>query len=209
MHFGRILPVATVALVLSGCAKPKPKPKLEPETPAAAPIAVSLPPAVDTLPCTKGEARPGRTPTAADVATPRSLGPLPRASDEYLDEDHRGEMIRRQMEANDAYLERRPLPEAALPGAVRCAIRAENALEPLHKKRVYEAEAVKKALTAAGLPDSTVEKPGSRDRTPHDGLIIAAWTGQARIMGYLSPEHGTHIEYGSTIADGGCLPARD
>jgi hypothetical protein len=204
MHFGRYLPIAALVFALSGCATPGTA-SGNPAT--GAPVAV--PAQADTLPCTREKTDAGRTPTAADVATPRSLGPLPQPSDEYLDEEYRGEMMRRQMEANDAYLERRPLPEAALPGAIRCAIKAEDALEPLHKKKVYDAAAVTKALTAAGLPDSAVEKPGSRDRVPHDGLIIAAWTGQACIIGYLSPEYGAHIEYGSTIADGGCLPARD
>jgi hypothetical protein len=204
MHFGRYLPIAALVFALSGCATPG---TVSGSPATGAPVAV--PAQADTLPCTRERTDAGRTPTAADVATPRSLGPLPQPSDEYLDEEYRGEMMRRQMEANDAYLERRPLPEAALPGAIRCAIKAENALEPLHKKKVYDAAAVTKALTAAGLPDSAVEKPGSRDRVPHDGLIIAAWTGQACIIGYLSPEYGAHIEYGSTIADGGCLPARD
>jgi hypothetical protein len=204
MHFGRYLPIAALVFALSGCATPG---TVSGSPATGAPVAV--PAQADTLPCTREKTDAGRTPIAADVATPRSLGPLPQPSDEYLDEEYRGEMMRRQMEANDAYLERRPLPEAALPGAIRCAIKAENALEPLHKKKVYDAAAVTKALTAAGLPDSAVEKPGSRDRVPHDGLIIAAWTGQACIIGYLSPEYGAHIEYGSTIADGGCLPARD
>ncbi|MFC4065990.1 DUF6993 domain-containing protein [Actinoplanes subglobosus] len=194
-----------LALLLPACAAPGERPA----TAEPAPITASRSPAVDTLPCTRAKAEPGRTPTAADVATPRSPGPLPRPSDEYLDEEYRGEMLRRQMEANDAYRERRPLPETALPGAVRCAVKAEDALKPLYEKKVFDEKAVKKALAAAGLPDSAVEKPASRDRAPHDGVIIAAWTGQACIVGYLSPGYGAHVEYGSTIADGGCLPARD
>ncbi|GIF31018.1 hypothetical protein MB27_29020 [Actinoplanes utahensis] len=193
--------------LLSACAEPGARP--DGGNAASPMIAVSLPPATDTLPCTKATTAPGRSATPADVATPRSEGALPRPSNEYLDEAYREEMLRRQMEANDAYLNRRPLPETALPGAIRCAIRAEDALRPLHERKVYDKRAVEKALTAAGLPESYVRAPGSRDRMPHDGVIIGNWTGQACIVGYLSREYGAHIEYGSTTADGGCLPAGD
>jgi hypothetical protein len=42
-----------------------------------------------------------------------------------------------------------------------------------------------------------------------DGFTIANWTGQPCIVGYVSPAHGYHVEYGSQITDGGCLSAPD
>ncbi|MFC3739503.1 hypothetical protein [Paractinoplanes deccanensis] len=194
--------------LLAACAAPGTAPGGPKPEPTAA-VAVSLPPAVDVLPCTKAEIGAGRSAKAAEVATPASDGPLVRPSNEYLDDDYRAEMLRRQMDANDAYLDRRQLPASAVPGAIRCALSAEDALETLHRTKVYDVTAVQEALAAKGLPDSTVRKPGSRDRAPGDGVVFAAWTGQACVVGHLSPTYGYRVEYGSTTADGGCLPAAD
>jgi hypothetical protein len=197
-------------LLLSGCAGPGARPGSEAtEKPAAV---ITTPPGKDTLPCaTKkaaaGKAKTKRSATPADTAEPFDEGSLPPGGE--LNEDYRGELLQRQMRANRAFLDRHELPESAVPGAVKCALAAEDALKPLVKAKKFDMVSVDKALAAHGLPDSTVRKPATHDQGYGDGLTIASWTGQACILGWISPAHGYHVEYGSQTADGGCLPAAD
>jgi hypothetical protein len=201
-----VLGAAALAL-LAGCAGPGARPQSRPTEPA---VAVTTPPGHDTLPCTRAAAvAPGRSATAAATAEPPDDSPLPRPSDEYLDEGYRGEMMQRQMRANRMFLDRHELPEQAVPGAVRCALAAEDALKPLAEARRFDRAAVTKALAAHGLPHATVRKPATHDVGYGDGFTVAAWTGQACVLGWISRANGYHVEYGSQTADGGCLPAAD
>ncbi|MEU4242705.1 hypothetical protein [Actinoplanes sp. NPDC026619] len=215
MHFRRsaVLGGAALLLMLGGavaaCAKPGSSPQGE-ATEKPVPVITTTPPK-DELPCTVSKVKP--TPkhavTTAVTAEPPHTSPLTHPADENLDEAYRGEMMQRQMRANRMYLDRKPLPEAAIPGAVKCAVSAEEALKALNKAKKFDQASITKALTAKGLPDSTVRKPATHDVGFGDGFTIANWTGQACILGYLSPTHGYHVEYGSLTADGGCLPAAD
>jgi hypothetical protein len=167
------------------------------------------PPGRDTLPCTRKPVGGGRSATAAQVAAPADDSPLPSPSTEQEQEQYRGELLQRQMRANHAFLDRHRLPDAAVPGAVRCALHAEDALAAVTRKKTFQPEEIESALAAQGLPNSTVRRPASHDMGYGDGYTIANWTGQACIVGYVSPAHGYRVEYGSQIADGGCLPAAD
>jgi hypothetical protein len=189
------VPLATVAL-LAACAQPDAR-------------TVAAPPAKDTLPCATQPVGGGRSATPAQVAQPPDDSPLPAPSNAAEQERYRGELLRRQMRANRMFLDRGPLPDAAVPGAVRCTLHAEDALEAVAKKKTFSQDQVEQALTAQGLPKSTVRKTASHDIGYGDGLTIANWTGQACILGYVSPAHGYHVEYGSRTADGGCLAASD
>ena len=200
MHGGRFIPVVAALFLLSACGEP---------APASTAVIESPPAAVDVLPCATAEAIPGRSARPATVATRIDDDPPAEPSDGDFDENHRGEMMRRQMAANDAYLDRRPLPESAVPGATRCAIKAEDVLRALHEEQEYDPQPVEEALVAGGLTDATVRRPATRDGGSGDGIVFAAWTGQACVVGRLSPTYGYSVEYGSTIADGGCLPAAD
>jgi hypothetical protein len=161
------------------------------------------------LPCTKQPVGGVRSATPAQVAQPPDDSPLPSPSNAAEQEQYRGELLQRQMQANRMFLNRRQLPDAAVPGAVRCTLHAEDALEAVTAKKAFAPDQIEKALTAEGLPESTVRKPASHDVGYGDGFTIANWTGQACIIGYVSPAHGHHVEYGSRIADGGCLPSSD
>jgi hypothetical protein len=181
------VPAAAVAL-LAACTTP-------PASPAA-----TRPPATDTLPCAKQPVAGTRSATPADVAQPPQDDPLPSTE---------AEQLQRQMQANRSFLDRHRLPDAAVPGAIRCTLHAEDALEAVTKKKTFTEGAIDKALTAQGLPNSTVRKPAAHDMGFGDGFAIANWTGQACIVGYVGPTHGYRVEYGSQIADGGCLAAPD
>ncbi|GAA0566073.1 hypothetical protein GCM10010172_57240 [Paractinoplanes ferrugineus] len=207
MRFRRsALSGGTALLLLAGCAQPGTTPESEPTERR---VVVTTPPGKDTLPCATTKATPRRSATAAATAGPPDESPLPSPSNEYLDEQYRGEMLQRQMRANRAFLDRHELPPAAVSGAVKCALAAEDALMPLIKKRKFDRAAVQKALAEHGLPDSTVRRPTAHDIGFGDGWTIAAWTGQACVLGWLSEANGYHVEYASRTADGGCLPAAD
>ncbi len=140
---------------------------------------VALPSLHDELPCTRAALDPGHEVDAADA----------RSS------------IAKNLQVRD----RHQLPAAAIPGAVRCAAAADDALRTLEK---YDIPAVHKALVAAGLGDVVdVRKHQSRDYGY--GLTFGAWTGQACVVGWVDRAQGYEVEYGSQTADGGCLPAPD
>jgi hypothetical protein len=145
------------------------------------------------------------------VASPASKpdeSPLNLPSSGNLTEEQRGELLKRNMDANHAFRNRGELPAAAVPGAVRCAIRAEDALAPLAKKKDYTENSVRAALEKAGLQEVGVRPPGRLDLGYGDGVVFSGWTGRACVFGALNP-HVTQVEYGTQIADGGCLPAAD
>jgi hypothetical protein len=200
------VPAATAAL-LAACAAPGTSPGTGPTASKAG--TVTPPPGKETLPCTKQPVSGGRSATPAPVAKPPDDGPLPSPSNAAQQEQYSGELMQRQMRANHMFLDRHPLPDAAVPGAIRCTLHAEDALKAVTKARSFDKVSIEKALTAQGLPKSTVRKPGSHDMGYGDGFTIANWTGRACIVGYVSPAHGYRVEYGSQIADGGCLPAPD
>jgi hypothetical protein len=197
-----MVPVAAIAL-LTACAAPGT---------GTAPVQAGVPappPGKDTLPCTRQPVGGGRSATPAQVAVPPDDGALPSPSTAEQQERYRGETLQRQMRSNRMFLDRRRLPDAAVPGAVRCTLHAEDALKAVMKKKTFDPDAIGKALTAQGLPKSTVRKPAAHDTGYGDGYTIANWTGRACIVGWVSPAHGYHVEYGSQIADGGCLAASD
>jgi hypothetical protein len=145
-----------------------------------------------------------RVGVAARAAAPAPTGRLP--SDP---EAREGELIQRNMDANHAYRSRGVLPAGAVPGAVRCAIVVEDALKALHRKKVYDDPArIQAAVRGAGLPDAYVRRPGRLDTGPGGGWLFAGDTGQACVFGSYGAS-GYEVEYGTGIADGGCLPAPD
>ncbi|GAA2648085.1 hypothetical protein [Paractinoplanes durhamensis] len=212
MELRRFAVLGTAALFLpAGCAAPGTSPGSHPAEPAV--VVVTTPPGKDTLPCATrvaaSSSKSSRRATAAATAEPFDESPLPAPSNGDLDENYRGELLQRQMRANRAFLDRHELPASAVPGAVKCTLAAEDALKPLVKAKKYDQASVQKALTAHGLGEATVRKPATHDVGYGDGFTIAAWTGQACVLGWISPEYGYHVEYGSQTADGGCLPAAD
>jgi hypothetical protein len=200
----------SLLLLVGACAAPATSnPAVAPGTaPATSNPAVAAPVRTDTAPCTRAAVQPDRTAVAASPASKPRESPLNRPSDGNLTEEQRGELLRRQMEANHAFRNRGELPAAAVPGAVRCAIRAEDALQPLTAKKDYSVDSVQAALRKAGLQEVAVRPPGRLDLGYGDGVVFAGWTGQACVFGQHHP-HLTEVEYGTMIADGGCLPAAD
>jgi hypothetical protein len=116
------------------------------------------------------------------------------------------EQFRRNHDANKAYRNRQPLSPAADAANRPCAEELRRNLTLLAAGNTYDAESIKRILVGMGLTEATARPPGRLDLAGSGGLLFAGWTGQACVFGEYGPNVMT-IEYGSMIADGGCLPA--
>ncbi|RUL91581.1 hypothetical protein [Verrucosispora sp. FIM060022] len=197
--------VAGVLLVsaLTACAPPGSAPSSGPTSAAvpATPIvearcaaAAGTPPEV--------VAKPSGTVTSP--GTPEAVGSGHPMTDEQL----RQEEFLRQQAANKAFRQRGTLDPAATGGAHACAAEVQRVLNLLTVggQDAPEEEAVRQAVADTGLLDVVVRPPGRLDLGPGDGLVFSGWTGRACVFGSVRQDDIT-VEFGTRIADGGCLPA--
>ena len=126
------------------------------------------------------------------------------------DEQLRQEEFLRQQAANKAFRQRGTLDPAAAGGAHACAAEVQRVINLLTVggRDAPEEEAVRQAVAGTGLLDVAVRPPGRLDLGPGDGLIFSGWTGRACVFGSVRQDDIT-VEFGTRIADGGCLPAPD
>ncbi|MGC9670430.1 hypothetical protein ACNTMW_28285 [Planosporangium sp. 12N6] len=205
--------IILLTVILAACARPgrdgaavvTPPPE---STPSGSAPPGSAPPgsAPSLASCVKPAAAAGRS-TGAPSPTPAPTGPdLPTAGP--LDEQQRAEQFRRNKEANGAFRGRRPLSPAVEAANQPCADTVRAGLDALHRQQRYDPDAVEQVLASAGLTGVVARPPGRLDLGGSGGLVFAGSTGQGCVFGRYGPD-GTSVEFGSGIADGGCLPAPD
>lgn len=109
-------------------------------------------------------------------------------------------------EANNMFRQRRPMPALYVAAARPCLLQVRAGLQTLRSQNRYDNDSVAQVLRGAGLTDITTRAPGRLDLGPGDGVVFAAETGVGCIFGQHAPEEST-AEFGSAVADGGCLVA--
>jgi hypothetical protein len=140
------------------------------------------------------------------LSPPRS--PDARALSGSLSEQDREELFRRNYAANKAFRNRHPMPPDIVAANQPCVDAVRAGLVGLKAKARYDAAAIEQVLTAAGLISVVARPPGRLDLAGSGGLLFAGDTGQGCLFGEFGPEV-TEVNFGSGIADGGCLPAPD
>ncbi|MGC5032352.1 hypothetical protein [Micromonospora sp. DT229] len=185
---------------LAACALPGTDPSAGPDgsaTPvveARCAVGAGTPPEVGAEP--EGTVTSPAAPTAAGSGHPMT------------DEQLREEEFLRQQAANKAFRQRGTLDPAAAGGAHTCAVQVQYVLDLLtaDDQETPGEETVRQAVAGTGLMDVTVRPPGRLDLGPGDGLLFSGWTGRACVFGSVRSEKVT-VEFGTRVADGGCLPA--
>jgi hypothetical protein len=108
--------------------------------------------------------------------------------------------------ANNMFRQRHAMPALYVAAAEPCVRRVRAGLETLRKQNRYDNDSVARVLRDAGLTDITTRAPGRLDLGPGDGVVFAAETGVGCLFGQHAPETST-ADFGSAVADGGCLVA--
>ncbi|NJC69577.1 hypothetical protein HC031_07555 [Planosporangium thailandense] len=217
----RLAGVAVLALGLAGCAGPRVDTA---DTADAGPAATAVPGTTITARAdddARATPSPFATVLAACVAPSAGAGlatdvPSPAVTSAYpdlptsgpLNEQQRGEQFQRNKAANNAFRERRPLSAAVQAANKPCVDKVRAGLDQLRKQNRYDAASVEQVLTSAGLTSVTARPPGRLDLGRGGGLVFAGSTGQGCVFGRHATDETT-VEFGSGIADGGCLPAPD
>jgi hypothetical protein len=206
MKRGLVLVGVAAGIFLTGCAKPsRPTADAAPDatTTTAAPASTAT---IRLATCVNVSAPPVSN-AVTSAAAPTTNRPEPRLSGAQTEQD-REELFRRNQEANKAFRNRHPLSPQVLAANQPCVDAVRAGLERLRAQNRYDAAAIQQVLNTAGLT-SVVARPAVRlDLAGSGGLLFAGSTGQGCVFG----EHGpasTTVQFGSGIADGGCLPAPD
>jgi hypothetical protein len=125
-----------------------------------------------------------------------------------LSEQDREELFNRNYAANKAFRNRHPLPPQVMAANQPCVVAVRTGLNGLKAKGRYDAASIEQILTGAGLTAVIARPPGRLDLAGSGGLLFAGETGQGCVFGEFGPDV-TDVNFGSGIADGGCLPAPD
>lgn len=146
--------------------------------------------------------------STAPSMTAAATGPVSEETGPQSEERERGEAFQRNRDANKAFRDRRALPPDIVAANQPCVDKVRTALDRLRAERRYDEASITDVLKAAGLVGGYARRAGRLDTAGSGGLLFAGETGQGCVFG----EHGpvsTTVEFGSGIADGGCLPAQD
>ncbi len=100
------------------------------------------------------------------------------------------------------------MPPLYVAAAQPCVRRIRAALEALRRQARYDVGSVEQVLRDVGLTEIVVRAPGRLDLGPGDGVVFAGSSGVGCIFGQHAPEVTT-VDFGSAVADGGCLVAPD
>jgi hypothetical protein len=114
----------------------------------------------------------------------------------------------RRNQANKVFRNRHPLPPQIEVANQPCVDAVRAGLVELKARGQFDAVSIEQALEASGLAQVIARRPGRLDLAGSGGLLFAGATGQGCIFGQYGPDI-TEVNFGSGIADGGCLPAPD